>query len=190
MAENKKARILADAQKAASEVDRDIEELERLSAKYGLAVSDPTVGAEAAKELSIAETAVTGNASAAPRERTSIISRLMDLNEPKTNGHGTLTAPAEVLAEDIFRDALKDVASASMTKRARIAAEAYIRAKNRPIPFAELYDVLTEQGIVFNSNTPRNTLNAVLGQHSNLCSLSRDQGWWIKDTPVPIKRRI
>lgn len=41
MAEAKKAAILADAQKRAAEIDREMAELERLTAKYGLSVTEP-----------------------------------------------------------------------------------------------------------------------------------------------------
>ncbi len=41
MAEAKKARIMAEAEREAAQVDRDMEQLEQLAAKYGLSVTEP-----------------------------------------------------------------------------------------------------------------------------------------------------
>lgn len=45
--------------------------------------------------------------------------------------------------------------------------------------------MLAAKGIKFNSERPKNTLSAILGQTPSLYSISRDKGWWLKGVPVP-----
>lgn len=169
IAELKKARILADAQARAAQVDQDMEKLEQLAEKYGLTVSEPTESAST-ELLPLAHE----DDEAAPVQ-------------PAMNGNGSTIAPIF----SVVSEALQGATDASMTKRARIAAEAYIRARKRPVPLAELDRALSAHGIQFESDMPRNTLSAILGQADNLYSISRDQGWWIKDLPLPeIRRRL
>jgi len=175
IAEAKKARILAEAHQKAAEVDRDMENLERLAAKYGLSVTTEDTGETMANILKDSsqkpEAEQRGERVASP---------------PQTNGNGILlTTPSHL----ILGDMLGELGDASVTRRARVAAKAYIRAKNRPVRLAELDQVLTENGIRFESDTPRNTLSAVLGQDPELYSISREQGWWIKGLPQPEIRR-
>ncbi|MGH6789484.1 MAG: hypothetical protein ACRECC_07340 [Pseudolabrys sp.] len=138
MLASKKAAILADAEKRAAEVDRDMAELERLTSKYGLQIVEP----------------------------------------PPANGRVT-----EVL--ESVANALTAITEASLSARAKTAAEAYIRVQKRPVPLAELAEVLERNGIKFPGQTPRNTLSAVLGQSTALYSISRSQGWWLKGVPIP-----
>jgi hypothetical protein len=171
IAEAKKANIRADAERKVAEIDHDMEELERLTSKYGLSVTPPT---EAEKDASPAE----------PKE--SAMSQLANIN--KRNG-SLLTTPSH----SIIAEVMADLEKASITKRARVAAAAYIREKKRPVPLAELDEALVANGIQFESEMPRNTLSAVLGQDPNLYSISRDRGWWLKDLGEPpevIRRRI
>jgi hypothetical protein len=174
--EAKKADILSEAQQRAAEIDNDIEQLERLTAKYGLSVIEPSTSHDTGVE-SEQRTEQTDH----PMRR-NVAAALADLN-----GNGT-AHPVEHVVHT-FDEALKAMYNASVTKRARVAAEAYIREKNRPVPLGELYKVLADNGIEFQSDTPRNTLSAVLGQTDNLYSISRGQGWWIKDLPLPEIRR-
>lgn len=151
MLEAKKEKILADAQERAAEIDRDMEQLERLTAKYNLSVAEP----------------------ASNQEQSGRTMNLVD---------GIIAA--QELYETIQK-AVLHINNASITKRARVAAEAYIRAKNKPVPLNELFEVLKQNGIVFQSENPKNTLSAVLGQGQNLYSVSRDTGWWISGVELP-----
>jgi hypothetical protein len=175
MLEAKKANILEEAQRKAAEIDHDMEELERLTGKYGLSISQPAVENAVAPTVDV-DVVVTDEAG-----------RAHILEAKNRQGAETIT-----FLIGSITDALRSVEDASLTRRARVAAKAYIRAKNKPIPLAELDEVLIESGIKFESDTPRNTLSAVLGQDPELYSVSRDQGWWLKGTPIPepeIKRR-
>ncbi len=49
IAEAKKANIRADAERKVAEIDHDMEELERLTSKYGLSVTPPAETASPAK---------------------------------------------------------------------------------------------------------------------------------------------
>jgi hypothetical protein len=144
MLENKKAAILADAQKRAAEVDKDMEELERLTGKYGLQVM-----------------------------------------QPNTNGADAVTTVLDGVAKT-----LADVANASVSVKAKAVAEAFIRQQGRPMQLGTLHEMLEHNGIRFFGPTPRNTLSAVLGQAPALYSISRSEGWWLSDVPVPPKRRM
>jgi hypothetical protein len=166
MAEVQKANIRSEADRKIAEIDHDMEELERLTAKYGLSVGEP----------SPASTEQTGTQPV----RNGIVVR-RPIPRQSLNPGGTLTTNSAILVAD----ALKQVAEASVTKRARVAAAAYIREKKRPVPLAELDAVLTANGIKFDSETPRNTLSAVLGQDPTLCSLGRDRGWWLSELGDP-----
>ena len=167
IAEAKKANIRADAERKVAEIDHDMEELERLTSKYGLSVTPP---AETASPAKLQESAT---------------SQLANFNG------NLLTAPSQSIIARIMAEHEQE--NASITKRARLAASAYIREKKRPVPLAELDEALTANGIQFELALPRNTLSAVLGQDPNLYSISRDRGWWLKDLgepPEPMRRRI
>ncbi len=172
IAEAQKASILAEAERKAAEIDRDMEQLEQLTAKYGLLVTEPDTGGGNAAEVATSESAPTQ-------------SRGFVIRNPKSNGASLLTARSDDIVTQIMAEVLKDVPDASITKRARVAAAAYIRQKKRPVPLAELDAVLTANGIKFESDTPRNTLSAVLGQDPNLRSLGRDRGWWLPELGDP-----
>lgn len=151
MAEARKAAILGNAERQAAEVDREMEELERLASKYGLSVTAPAV--------------------------------------PAGKPIGTIgLQPGMNALEAILvavHDSLLAFQDASITKRARVAATAYIRAKNKPVLLAELCDALEQNGVKFQGETPRSTLSAILGQDPGLYSISRSKGWWLKGVPVP-----
>jgi hypothetical protein len=94
---------------------------------------------------------------------------------------------------DVVAKTLANLGTASVSAKAKAGAEAYIRAKNHPTPLGEIHEVLERNGVKFEGDTPRNTLSAILGQHPPIYSISRDQGWWLKDVPVPsggIRRRV
>jgi hypothetical protein len=147
MAEARKAAIRKKAEAEAAEIDRELAELERISAKYGLSVTEPPQPAKA---------------------------------EP-------VDKPANALASLITTvgETLTVMSNASLTAKARAAAEAYIRSKNQPVTLGELHDMLERNGVKFVGESPRNTLSAILGQTPSLYSISRDKGWWLKDVPVP-----
>ena len=146
MAEAKKARIMAEAEREAAQVDRDMEQLEQLAAKYGLSVTEP-----APETMQAAEPPPEADTEGV---RTGLLRRRFP---PRATNGAT--------ADAILEEALKDVADASVTKRARVAAVAYIRAKKRPVPLAELDEVLVAKEIRFEvGNSRESTLSAVLGQ--------------------------
>ena len=91
---------------------------------------------------------------------------------------------------DTFNETLIRLADASVSAKAKAVSEAYIREQNRPVPLGELFEMLESHGIKFASDTPRNTLSAILGQAPALYSISRDKGWWLKGVPEPINRRL
>jgi hypothetical protein len=190
IAEAKKANIRADAERRAAEVDRDMENLEILTAKYGLALVDPSIATaqavevvepdqEEAGEIGVEIDIGTHDTPQAPINGVSLGAH--------GNGNGVVPPIGGVIMARILQDGLGD---ASVTKRARAAADAYIRARNRPVPLFELDEALAANGIRFESDSPRSVLSAVLGQDPNLYSISRDQGWWLRDLGLPpVKRR-
>lgn len=169
IAEAKKERIRAAADRQIAEIDSDLEKLEALAAKYGLSVVEPVPTHENMPE---APEATEPSVPSPP---------------PVGNGNGLHITEAEALAQ--IASALAVLSSdASISKRARTATKAYIRAKNRPVPLAELDQALTASGVQFELNSPRSVLSAVLGQDRELRSISRSLGWWFSEEPLPITR--
>jgi hypothetical protein len=192
IAEAKKANIRADAERRAAEVDRDMENLEILTAKYGLALVDPSIATaqaievvepdqEEAGEIGVEVDISTHDTPQAPINGVSLGAH--------GNGNGVVPPIGGVIMARILQDGLGD---ASVTKRARAAADAYIRARKRPVPLSELDEALAANGIRFESDNSRSVLSAVLGQVPNFYSISRDRGWWLRDLgePPPMRRRL
>jgi hypothetical protein len=157
MAEAKKAAILSEAHKRVAEVDYEMAELERLTAKYGLTVV----------------------------ERAQV--------EIQSNGDNSeLDLRAGVAIEEEAAQSVHTVLSAttdsSKARRARLAAETYLRTKNKPASLAELSEVLSRNGIRFESGASRDSLSTILGLSPNLYSISQGQGWWLKELSIPAMR--
>lgn len=167
IAEAKKQNIRSAAEQQIAEVDKELDTLERLAAKYGLAVVDvpaaeaePSTPSPDAIALAAAPATANGN---------------LHMTEADALTH--IASAVAVLG-----------AGASITKRARAGAKAYIRAKQRPAMLAELDRVLTSCGIRFESESPRSVLSAILGQDDELLSLGRDSGWWLRELGDPPPR--
>lgn len=171
IAEAKKERIRAAADRQIAEIDSDLENLEQLAAKYGLSVVEAAPVNENEPEPTAAEL----EPEAAPPQSAANGSNGLHMTEDNA-----LALIANALAA-LDRNA-------SVSRRARAAAKAYIRAKNRSVPLAQLGDALTASGVQFGS---RGVLSAMLGQDPELRSISRSQGWWFANEPQPsIPRRL
>jgi hypothetical protein len=119
-----------DAARQAQEVDHDLQELERILSKHGLALA-----------------AVESAAQSQQRRP----------NEPDPT---------------------------SLTRRARAAAAAVIRAAGQPVPLGELYAKVIERGVTFGGGSPKKAFCGYISHSGTLISIE-GRGWWFADQPIP-----
>jgi len=124
MAEIKKAAILAEAERKAAEIDREMAELERLTAKYGLSVTEPPMPAaqeaeKVAKTISLGEAiksvsetiSALANASITARAKAASEAYIRQKNQPATLGelHQMLERNGIKFAGDTPRNTLSAI---------------------------------------------------------------------------------